>query len=357
MGTMAPETVATFDVARLRSLVERGLLTGRRHPERDLWVWNYTAKAQHGQVWSPELLACRGLVLDVEGGVVARPFPKFFNLGEHAGPLPEADPEVYEKLDGSLVVVARHEGEPLVTTRGAFGTKQAAWARELIETEHGWGWLPEGVTYCFELIHPRNRIVVDYGSLTRLVVLSAIDTATGREGGWDDYPGHGADRHPFAGIADLRDQSRPNAEGYVLFWRDAGLRLKVKHAEYVRLHRIVTGATRRRVWEAMRDGTIQSWTNGTPEGFSSWARSVEALLFAAMQRKHAEVETVHRTIRAMLPDATRADYAAAVAAQPRWLHPILFRMWDGKSYLDLLWEAVRPESDPSPGGVDDGAGS
>ncbi|MFB9080967.1 hypothetical protein ACFFWB_26745 [Flavobacterium procerum] len=53
-----------------------------KHPEQDLYIYNYTQNAQFERVWNEITIACRGLILDKDLNVVARPFPKFFNLGE-----------------------------------------------------------------------------------------------------------------------------------------------------------------------------------------------------------------------------------------------------------------------------------
>jgi len=42
---------------------------------------------------------------------------------------------------------------------------------------------------------------------------------------------------------------RDDREGLVVHFTDADQRVKIKYAEYVRLHRIVTGLSARTVWE------------------------------------------------------------------------------------------------------------
>lgn len=37
-------------------------------------MYNYTAKAQYDKLWNEVTLQCRGLILDGDGNVVARPF-------------------------------------------------------------------------------------------------------------------------------------------------------------------------------------------------------------------------------------------------------------------------------------------
>jgi RNA ligase len=73
------------DINALDELVRQGYLSAQRHPAADLLIYNYTAKAQYERYWTPETIACRGLIVTPRGAVVARPFPKFFNLGVFGG--------------------------------------------------------------------------------------------------------------------------------------------------------------------------------------------------------------------------------------------------------------------------------
>ncbi len=52
-------------------------------------------------MWTPETLACRGLIVHGDGTVWARPFGKFFNAAEHEMLPTHETFEVYDKLDGS----------------------------------------------------------------------------------------------------------------------------------------------------------------------------------------------------------------------------------------------------------------
>jgi hypothetical protein len=49
-------------------------------------MYNYTEACQYTAAWTPVTLACRGLVVDADGRIVARPFAKFFNHSESHAP-------------------------------------------------------------------------------------------------------------------------------------------------------------------------------------------------------------------------------------------------------------------------------
>ena len=81
--------------------------------------------------------------MDDDGEIVARPS---MNL-EISGLVPPSPIEVYEKMDGSLVVMFFVNGEPFFCTKGNFTSEQAVKAKEIFQTKYDY-------TYCFEVIYP-----------------------------------------------------------------------------------------------------------------------------------------------------------------------------------------------------------
>lgn len=118
----------------LEQLVTQRLITKRSHPNGQLFIYNYTAKAQYENIWTPETLQARGLIFNSYGNLIACPFPKFFNLGEHKNTLPLEPFEIYEKLDGSLGILYFFEDMPYIATRGSFDSVQASKANEMLPT-------------------------------------------------------------------------------------------------------------------------------------------------------------------------------------------------------------------------------
>ena len=90
-----------------------GLLYKQTHPTLPLTIWNYTPAVQYGEKWDEVTLQCRGLVTGTEGNVVARPFKKFFNLEENKH-TPTSDFEVFDKMDGSLGLMFKYNGEMIL---------------------------------------------------------------------------------------------------------------------------------------------------------------------------------------------------------------------------------------------------
>lgn len=329
----------------LDDLIAGRLISEREHPSAPLRILNYTKSAQFEGVWHETVRTCRGLILDADGRLVARPFRKFFNLGERGATAPDGPFEVWEKYDGSLGVLYWVDGRPAIASRGSFLSDQALAGTSMLEDLYRdtWGRLDPGETYLFEIIYPENRIVVDYGARRELRLLSIVDTASG------------AERHPDPSIgfpiAEMVGEGRigddpsewlarvaDNREGFVLFWRDLGERLKVKGDEYRRLHRLVTGFTLKHIWESLRDGAelMSVAEQATPE-MRAWLEGQVATLGAA----YDAVEAACRAAMAGVPDGGRKEQAEYIKGQ-RYPH-ILFGMLDGKDWQGGIWKLVRPE--------------
>ena len=193
---------------------------------------------------------CRGIKFDAAtGNTLARPFHKFFNIGERAETQPESidftRPHwIMSKVDGSMIHPMIVNGALVLSTRMG-RTKHAMTAeRHLTATLSSWfeECLTAGWTPICEWIAPDNRIIIKYPD-SKLVLLAIRNTVSG------DYMGPDAvsdgsrragieavDLHPswdgdarafMASVAALKDE-----EGYVIRFAD-GLWLKCKAVDYV----------------------------------------------------------------------------------------------------------------------------
>ena len=130
-----------------------GLVTKNNHPSLPISIYNYTPTTQYEGKWDDITKMCRGLVLDEEGNVLAKPFNKFFNLEEHSiNDLPNESFQVFEKMDGSLGILFNYEGEWILATKGSFTSEQAIKGKEILKKYRYERLLP-GYTYLFEIIY------------------------------------------------------------------------------------------------------------------------------------------------------------------------------------------------------------
>jgi T4 RnlA family RNA ligase len=329
----------------LNDYKERGLLYSQTHPILPLTIWNYTEKVQYESLWDEVTLATRGLVTDSSGRVVARPFSKFFNLeeGRHTS---TQDFEVFEKMDGSLGIAFVYEEQVVYATRGSFASDQSEWMASWGTKYNFSNILVEGYTYLFEIIYPENRIVVDYGGESRLVLLGVIKTDTGEETSWDDLSAfEGWDLvKRYDGISDyttLKGMVENNHEGFVVRFSN-GQRVKIKGEEYLRLHRIMTNLSTTAIWEVLSNGgDILSTLTDVPDEFYDKIHQYSNELMD----KYTKLEDEYHFIFKILGRSDDFEFRAGFAERAkRYKYPaILFKMYDDKDYSGLIWKLIRPE--------------
>src|SRR4051812_1055561 len=261
-----------FPPADLKAEIEGGYVTRKQHPELPLSIYTYGRTCQYENHWTPVTTRCRGLIADdIDGRIVAHCLPKFFNHSQHgvgydfAPPLPDEPFEVYDKVDGSLGIVFHYDGAWRVASKGSFISEQAKWAQAWLDAAGPNGLLEPGCTYLAEIVYPENRIVVNLGDERTLVLLAVYD-ADGRErpvgsyaDAWKALGGRVVRSWralPLPELARMAEENRKldgtaatgtDAEGWVVRFVD-GTRVKLKYAEYARLHSILTGTNARDVW-------------------------------------------------------------------------------------------------------------
>lgn len=265
-----------MDVDLLAEMLTNGYVKSQVHPTEPLNIYNYAPKAQYENVWNDVTRKCRGLIVNYRTGeVVARPFEKFFNYEQVANEHPVEPFEVYEKMDGSLGILYPTCDGWAVATRGSFASDQAIHATALLNERYGDFEPARGFTYLFEIIYPENRVVVNYGELDDIVLLDIIHTDTGSsllEFARGRWPGQVVEKFDGLSVYDVIQGQRENREGYVVKFA-SGYRMKVKHDEYVRLHRIVTNVNAKIIWRCLSSGEgVNELLDNVPDEFYVWVQ-------------------------------------------------------------------------------------
>lgn len=337
------------DLQALRQRVESGLLTEQKHNQADLIIWNYTPKCQYERAWDEYTSICRGLITDLSGTVVARPFPKFFNVGETPETaiekLPLTLPDIYEKMDGSLGIQYYVGNEVLIATRGSFNSDQAEWATTWVKARFRRSDFLDGFTYLYEIIYPENRIVIDYGSRAELVLLAVVNTEDGEE---LDLQAE-ADRLKLATPRRISHASVSSAlaeaenldgneEGFVCRYSN-GLRVKIKGKEYVRLHKLITGFSSKSIWECLMTGQdIGKLLERVPDEFYAWVQQTKTDLLSKYEAISSQC----------VKDYTNREHGLSRKETALYFlncqYPgILFSMLDKKDYSHQIWRMVKPK--------------
>src|SRR5580692_3306982 len=144
MGVLKGSIVKYEHFERLPALVAEKFVSARPHRRFPLTIYNYTSKCASlkPSEWSDALQDCRGLILSADGQIVGRPFRKFWNYEQVLDSIPASEPfTIWEKVDGSLGVIANYDGNLIVATRGSFESDQAQWAADWLRSRLS-GWLP-----------------------------------------------------------------------------------------------------------------------------------------------------------------------------------------------------------------------
>ncbi len=338
----------SVDLTKLQEMVDAGMVRGQRHETLPLTIYKYTQQAVYSGTWNEITLRCRGVVLDDEGNIVVNGFTKFFNHSEPMGSAVYAARkgmpyEVTEKLDGSLIQAALWNGNPIVTSSGSFTSPQAAEGRKWISP----ALLKEGLTYLFEIIYPGNRIVLDYGQRDTLVLLALRDTATGEEVDLEldsNFEHVKAVRLTLEEIEqDLARADFIDKEGYVVRYAD-GARVKMKYAEYMRLHKIVAGVNEKFVWEALRDGVdLEASLKGVPDELFNFVQTTAFDLRKQYRELEARADDAHFEAKHF---QTRKEQAAHLMAKHKEISVLVFCLLDGKPVAPKIWKLLEPENKP-----------
>jgi len=384
-----------LDPAALETEITDGRVTRKAHPTLPLSILTYSRTCQYDNHWTEVTTRCRGLVVDESTGrIAAWCLSKFFNHSQHTGqhpfapPLPAEPFEVYDKVDGSLAIVFHHGGTWHAASKGSFISEQALWAQQRLDRADTSA-LDPAVTYLAEALYPENRIVVNYGDRRDLVLLAAFrpdGTELPLPQAAPAWAGIGSVVRAYGmheGVEllarmaaqnthlDGRGATGSDAEGWVIRFA-SGARAKIKIAEYVRLHKVLTGINARDVWralaatvigdrieakrvaqalncsaaeiEAMRQvpDPIGAILDNVPDEFDQWVRGICAQLTEHADALLSEIEAEFAELAPLRAD--RGAFARAAQKLAPEIRAALFLMLDGKGLALHIWRTVKPET-------------
>ena len=249
---------------------------------KTLLGFKYTTNTVYSEDWDNVSLHARGIVFEYETGkVLARPFDKFFNLGEMidvetgelkaiaeyvkehlgfdnlSGDYKHQKFRVMDKLDGSLGIMFWTGHKWLVKTAGSFESDQAIWANnwsvENIDTSK----LDKSKTYLFEIIYDEDKHSIEY-DFEGMVLLGIVDTQSGIEESLSEILCVAKElniRH--ADVLEFTDfdevvkyaKNLPKTKEGVVITFENGFKLKVKGDEFLALQKIFHFLTKDVIYE------------------------------------------------------------------------------------------------------------
>jgi len=349
------ELLEKVDWVVLNDYIETNRIMSSKHPEYDIWILNYSPKTQMSRVWDEYTLSCRGLVVDAEGNILARPFQKFKNYEEYnpADIDMSQDYELFEKMDGSLGILFFYEAtkEWIMASRGSFISEQAVEAHKMLDRDiNVVDRLDKKNTYVFEIIYPLNIIVVNYHGMYDLILLAIIETKTGNEANYNHIACTYSKlfkivkKYNLPKVKDLMELKlleEENREGFVVRFTN-GFRVKIKFSEYIRLHRILTNVSNVTIWEYLvNKNDLDDLLDKVPDEFYSWLRRTIRVLEDEFRKK--ELRSLKEFVRIYYNEGITSRREFAEAALKSDMRAILFKHYDKKPYDDIIWKMCKPK--------------
>lgn len=334
------------NIELVKQMVAEGWITVQKHPSADLYIYKYSKTAALFGMWNEATLQCRGVIVDGDYNIVARPFTKFFNYEEieDKSVIPGGAATAYEKLDGSLGILYWVGDVPYIATAGSFESEQAVHATKLLHTRYRdeWGVFEKGRTFLFEIIYPENRLVVNYGDMDDIVLLAVLDTE--EEG--KEYPPEGYSRWfrvaknygtftDWLGIREKFDSE--NREGFVLRFEN-GFRLKMKYEDYFRLHRLKCYLTKKNVFEFISEGRRAELDELAKEFDEEVRLSIKKIVEELDGRYNEILEDARSEYREFDTDKEAAEYFKTC----KW-QSILFALRKDRSPEVIIWRQIKRE--------------
>lgn len=342
-----------FEKQHIEQLIINGIISKRKHPDLPLYVLKYTKQfeinsrnAEHYQAcWTPLMKSLRGIVLTEDYHIVSRPFDKFFNIEDEYYQVPEGPFQIFDKVDGSMIVVSLWNGHMIINTLGSFESEQAIRAKELLQTQYAAyiDLFQEGRTYMFEIVYPENQIVIKYDT-PQLILLGINDTLSGQSISLDSFktwPDQ-CEQYHFQTIEDVLEEIKQNQfknkEGFVIFWPEKNYRIKFKYSEYFRLHKIRSHLSPNFIWEMLKDGQSFNEFTDLPDEFIQEAENI----WNEFLHQYALIEDQAKQMFLQLPQTSKKDFA--LQAKQSHLSSILFALWDQKDYSQIIWKMIKPSN-------------
>lgn len=228
----------------------------------------YLVQPQHiGCKWTQANKHLRSSVWDSDGNPVSLSFPKFTNWGENPDnfPVPNSlkNTTVVEKLDGSLLIVSKWNGNLILRTRGTVdatvldnGYELENFREKILPTLEFFGSHHRNGTwdfsFLFEWVSPVNRIILNYGDQPEWYFVGVVwhkDYSLQLQDKLDDVAhAYGIKRpvtYTFPSVEDLikNVEQWRGKEGVVIYSHNGQTLHKIKGFEYLKKHRFKSEAT------------------------------------------------------------------------------------------------------------------
>lgn len=237
----------------------------RTDKELNLFCYKNGAEINEGNGWNQFARQSRGMIINGKTErCIYYPFDKFFRLDEmpesSESALPDHEPEIAEKVDGSMIAVFMHDEELRFACKGNLVTPTAKKAEQIAKKYDFHNLDFSRFHYVFELIHPKNRYpegltIVDYGDREELVLIGMRDRLTNEMISYERTAAHATkkgfshpklEKRPLTQVIDETKQPGPlDNEGFVANFGNEKY-IKVKYKTYMKVLKAVNEISRKR---------------------------------------------------------------------------------------------------------------
>lgn len=248
-----------FDINILKEYCDKTTMCYEKHPTQNLYLFGYYSDQNPPKptIWDSISVHCRGLILDGEGNVVERPFPKFWTYRQYLSKdtlllsedriikLPRGRFRILEKIDGTMVTLYWIGDKPFLATQRSFTNIKAIEATKLLYAKysHLFSKLDRQFTYIFEAVYPETKVLIDYGEIRDLYLIGMINKETGElmelpDLGFPKSHDYTPEYGHLKNFDDIVALDLSNHEGFVAYF-DNGVMMKLKFPWYQKAHKIL----------------------------------------------------------------------------------------------------------------------
>ncbi len=300
----------------------------------------------------PVRAECRGLKFHTDGRILARPFQKFFNLGEKQtmDQLPwDAGHIVLDKLDGSMIHPAIVHKQIRLMTRAGI-TDVALKAEERFSAYINYGQFchdmlkHEGLTPIFEFTAPDNRIVIRYDQ-SALTLIGLRDTIDGMHMPWRivERYANSYDVPVVGGHDMIRDASHfeqwvrgfKDKEGVVVRFEN-GHMVKIKAEDYLRKHRAKDDiGSKKKVLEVVLRRETDDFVPLLDDGDRKELLEFHEAVWKDLREWATQL---WRAVDGRKSSGMTRKEFAAWACEERYatVRPVLFKIWDDHDAIEAV---------------------
>lgn len=344
---------------RINKAVKQDRITKTEHSSLDLMLLKYSHNTYYNWDWDPISVFCRGLVVNENGTIIARPFYKFFNhnkLRESGVSLPNSSPHVMHKYDGFMITIFYYNNSWHVATSGAFGGEHARLGQEWVNKQDKTDW-PKDKTLVAEYLssNPEFQIVVPHDE-DKVNLLAVRDTKTGEEWGHKKLEAFAkktnfeAPKRFNLGENDALKQVNDlpaTREGFVLWYPDANVRTKLKGEAYLEIHKLRENMTPRGIHDLMsKEGVVpDSKIAKLPDEFYDRADEIARTL----EHDYNQLSKYARSIKDYVTTnfEQRSEIGKYLQENYPDMLPLVFSLIDGdkEQFQEGVYKAIRPDAD------------